>query len=621
MAPRTRLTLSIVALVGAVVLALSALALHALAEAGFAQVYEAARLTAEQVKFYVVQRVGERTPATPGAGVEEMTAAWRRSVRDDPLLVSYLIRTVAGSEAVVEILVTGAEGEVLATSNPSRAGGRAPAVPDLEAWTAQPAWVKLRQVLAAAHDLELRAGLGAAGGTEPALTVRVVVSSALIRDAVLPQVRNFALAGLLCLVVAGLLAGLLSSLAGRPLARVSELIDRIGEGDAAEVTPPQDPEMAALQSKLALLGERVRGASENVSELRGGMDRMLERLQDAVFLFDPRGKLLLASKAAERYLSDSRWELVGQGIENVFGPGSRLGALVEAASREGKPVRDHRVELERTEGARIQALLTVELIEDFPDRRRLGMIVNLRDAESRRQLASRIDSSVRQEAFGRLLQGVAHEIKNPLNSIYTHLQLLEMQFGDRAPEAAAEMKIIGREIKTLDRMVVTLLDFTKPLELTLDDVDLVELVNEIGGLVRPRAAGSGVEVRVAVERESITVRADRALLRQAVVNVAVNGIEAMEEPGMVRMQVREDGEAALLEVTDEGGGIPPEMREQVFNLYFTTKGKRGSGIGLAMSYRIAQLHGATLDFTTVAGHGTTFRFRFPRAERSRGPGW
>ena len=105
-------------------------------------------------------------------------------------------------------------------------------------------------------------------------------------------------------------------------------------------------------------------------------------------------------------------------------------------------------------------------------------------------------------------------------------------------------------------------------------------------------------------------RVGRALLRQAVMNVVINGIECMKGPGAVRVGVARDDGFCALTVADEGPGIPEEIRDKMFQLYFTTKG-RGSGIGLAMSYRVAQFHGATLDFTTEAGNGTEFRFRFP----------
>jgi signal transduction histidine kinase len=99
----------------------------------------------------------------------------------------------------------------------------------------------------------------------------------------------------------------------------------------------------------------------------------------------------------------------------------------------------------------------------------------------------------------------------------------------------------------------------------------------------------------------------------------MNGIEAMKNGGRLRLHAAEANNECLLTISDEGGGIPPDIREKIFNLYFSTKGK-GSGIGLAMTFRVVQLHNGTIDFTSEPGSGTTFRLRFPATGRNPLPG-
>lgn len=611
MPPKTRLTVSVVGLTAAVAVVLSALYLHSLTDTRFQEVAGVARMSALGVRTYLVQRLAEKAPPPPGATVEEAATGWQRAVRHDAALRTFLVATLAGSPSLVEIFVSGADGEVLTGSNPARIGGRRPELPDLEDWLRLPLLDRLRQIFAPARDLEYYTPLGVTGSTEAVLGVHVVVSTALVREAVAPQIRRLGLLALGAVLLSGFLAAFLASLAGRPLERVSQLIDLIAEGkSAAELPPePQDRELAALQSKLALLGEKVRASKESGQTEAGDVARLVERLQDAVLLFDARGKLVIASQAADRYLSSPRWELIGRPLEEVFPEKEPLGALLAASVRLQRSFRDRLVEIEGPEG-KLRAAVSLEILTDFPDRRPLGAVVTLRDAESRRRLESQIDSSLRREAFGRLLQGVAHEIKNPLNAIYTHLQLLQLNLGGRAPEAQREMEVIGREIKTLDRMVVSLLDLTRPLELHLAETDLCALAREIASLEAAGAEAKGVRIRVECPPEPVTVSADRDLLRQAVLNVVKNAVECMKEPGEVAIRAGRGPEGAILSVADQGPGIPEEIRDKIFRLYFTTKGKRGSGIGLAMAWRIAQLHNARLDFTT-SPEGTTFRFQFP----------
>lgn len=612
--PKTRLTLQIVAIVAATAAVLSGVYLERLLESKLGDLIRVAQLSGEQVKNHLIRRVLEQSRDASQTDLAETKRRWLRLVREDPLLPPLLIGTIASSGAVVEILISYEDGRVIAASNPARLAKPAPPAASLRDWSRQSVWRKLWQVLTSQRDLELRVPLGVAATGPPVFTVHVIVSTVLLREAVVPELRSLAAVSLLCLLASTVLAALLARIAGRPLERVEQIIDQIAQGKAgAELPPPaQDGKLAAIESKLALLGQRIRGASQSADELRGRMDELLARLEGAIFLFDRHGRLVLAGGATDRFLGLSRWEGIGRSLEEVFPPSSAVGALVAASVEHRQRLTHHRAVSRLPDGAEIQLLVGVEVIEEFPSRERRGVIVTLRDAESRRQLESELDASWRREAIGRLLEGVAHEIKNPLNSISTHVQLLGLELGERAPELRQEIEIIAREIKTLDRMVVTLLDFTRPLELHLDETDLVELAREIAGLVAPGAAARGVTVVVDSELEAAFVRADRPLLRQAVMNVVLNGIESIERTGQVRLAVTASGGGYVLSVSDEGCGIPPEIRDKIFHLYFTTKG-RGSGIGLAMTYRVVQLHGARLDFDSRPGEGTTFRFTFPAA--------
>jgi signal transduction histidine kinase len=174
------------------------------------------------------------------------------------------------------------------------------------------------------------------------------------------------------------------------------------------------------------------------------------------------------------------------------------------------------------------------------------------------------------------------------------------------------MEIISREILRLDRVVRTFLDFTRPVELNLATVPLQELMNEIVDLARPQAESSAIRVQVNQEVDGAEVRVDRDLIKQAMLNVVVNAMQAMPEGGDLTFSSSVSDETAEIRITDTGAGIPPDLRDKIFRLYFSTK-KEGSGIGLAMTFRIVQLHDGTIDFTSEPGKGTTFLIRLPIA--------
>ena len=135
---------------------------------------------------------------------------------------------------------------------------------------------------------------------------------------------------------------------------------------------------------------------------------------------------------------------------------------------------------------------------------------------------------------------------------------------------------------------------------------------DIAELARPLAETANIEVLVEQQTEGVSIGVDLDLLKQAMLNVVINAIEAMPQGGKLRFESAVRGDDAEIRVTDTGCGIAPEVKDKIFGLYFTTK-ERGSGIGLAMTFRIVQLHDGTIDFTSEPGKGTTFAIRIPTA--------
>jgi signal transduction histidine kinase len=155
------------------------------------------------------------------------------------------------------------------------------------------------------------------------------------------------------------------------------------------------------------------------------------------------------------------------------------------------------------------------------------------------------------------------------------------------------------------------------MELHLKEHDLRQVVGMVMELTAAEMEERGVQVTVEAPQESMMVRADAELMQQAVLNLLLNGMQAMPGGGALRVRMRRDHQFAVVEVKDEGEGIPPELLPRIFELYFTTK-PRGSGIGLAMTYRILQLHGGAMDVRSNADpnspeRGSVFTFRLPIA--------
>jgi signal transduction histidine kinase len=291
--------------------------------------------------------------------------------------------------------------------------------------------------------------------------------------------------------------------------------------------------------------------------------------------------------------------------------------LLAQAEQTGRPIRNRRVPLLTPVGATDSIAvvqLSVDMMESlggstFPGRVP-AIAVRLRDPEATRQIGRQLQTADRLSAISRISGGVAHEVKNPLNAILMHVELARMKLAKGDTDIDAQMEIISGEILRLDRVVKTFLDFTRPVELNVSELPVDEFMQEIVDLASPQAAFAGIQVDVEQKADGVSIRADRDLLKQAVLNVAMNAIEAMPSGGNLRFESALQNDEAEIRITDSGPGIPPELRDKIFRLYFTTK-EGGSGIGLAMTFRIVQLHDGTIDFSSEPGKGTTFTIRFP----------
>jgi signal transduction histidine kinase len=174
------------------------------------------------------------------------------------------------------------------------------------------------------------------------------------------------------------------------------------------------------------------------------------------------------------------------------------------------------------------------------------------------------------------------------------------------------MDVIENEIRRLDRVVQILVDFTRPRDLRLEEADLRKILEDVAVLAAPDAGQHGVKLAKDLPDEALMVRVDLDLMKQAILNLVINGVQAMAKGGTLTVMGYREEETVVAEVRDQGSGIPPEAQEKIFELYFTTKsGQGGSGIGLAQTYQVMQWHYGSIEFDSIVGAGTTFRLRLP----------
>ena len=418
------------------------------------------------------------------------------------------------------------------------------------------------------------------------------------------------------LVAALAAAVLLSNLALRPLEQISRQLDRLtaaSEPASLEHTAPREDMQARVSHKIERIGQRMRNVEEVFSALKENLDRFLGNLQDGILLFSGDGRTVLVSEAARRFLPGERDSILGLHVREIFDRSTVLGRTLQEAFDAGITLIQEEISTET--GRRIQASL--DFIHDDKAQQRLGALVTLHDVESAEEIESELELSRRMAAIGRLTSGVGHEVKNPINAIVVHLELLKTKLGNASPPATHHLEVIDSEIHRLDRVVQMLVDFSRPVELQLREQDLRSVIGDVLALANAEFSTRNVNLVSQMPLKPLIANFDADLLKQAVLNVIQNGAQAMPEGGTLEVVLAEEKRFAILRVSDEGPGIPAHIREKIFDLYFTTRSE-GSGIGLAMTYRILQLHHGSIEVESKVDRGAVLLLRIPLAAPERG---
>ena len=594
---QAKLTLGNVLMAAAIVTVISVVYLGYIMDLQFDSALRQAQQVSDVAKGYVIDAVNSR----PDVPLREVLAG----------LTDPLVTEVAYQKEIVEVAVVDSEGEILADNLPSLRGQKSQPVEQLER-VVTAGWLRKLKLLQA-HNIELAVdrNLG-----PPPLTVRVVVQPATIRVAMIPAIKQSAQIALFSLIGAIVLTFVFSAFAFRPLGQLRRQLDLLASGEYESAKPDSKSskdEVAIMSSKVSMLGERLRGAQFEVSDLRGNIDRLLQDLEDAVLIFSRENRLVFASGSVSRFLGKDRAALSGSSIADIFPPSTNLGFLIAQASETGMRIRNRRIPLESSSNGSesgASVLLSVDWLEGSG--MRTGLLVRLRDPEAQRQIGRELQTADRLAAISRISGGVAHEVKNPLNAILLHVEVARTRLKQGEADVSPQMEVISREILRLDRVVKTFLDFTRPVELNYRVVPLREVVREVEELTRPQAEAAKIRMVVVPEHDDVDVRVDRDMFKQAFLNVVINAIQSMKDGGELRLECSSNRDTAEIRIIDTGHGIPPELRDKIFRLYFTTK-QGGSGIGLAMTFRIVQLHDGTIDFNSEPGKGTTFVIRLPIA--------
>jgi PAS domain S-box-containing protein len=536
----------------------------------------------------------------------------QHSLDNSSALNSLLESAIGYAPTIYEITITDQSGKALVSSDAKQRSRPIPVYPNASLLVRASFIQQLRILYGPPRIYQVTQPFDVSGA--PFGEIRVDISTALLRDVISRGLYSAAEVALIAVLAATLLAALLSRVALAPLARISDQLDRISAGQFDVEPVKQSDELGQVSTKISNIGKQLRDVREVFSALRENLNHVMAGLEDGLLLFNADGRAVLVSPSIEKFLGVAPTTILGRRASEIFPQGNLVHDVLHLTGDRMQPIEDAELHLETPDGPRRVSLICQVISEKGEP---MGTLLTMRDLESYERLGSQIQVSERLAALGRVTAGVAHEVKNPLNSMRVWLEVLKGNIPADL-EGQQAVKMLDNEIDRLDRAVKTFLDFARPVEIDLSESDLPSLLNEILENARPAMAKAGVVLATQIPERFPGVRMDRRLIHQAVLNLILNGCDAMGPGGQLTVKLAQNDDKAQIIVTDTGKGISPENRNKIFQLFFTTR-PGGTGIGLANSFRFVQLHNGSIEFESEVGRGTTFTIELPLARTVETP--
>ncbi len=373
--------------------------------------------------------------------------------------------------------------------------------------------------------------------------------------------------------------------------------------------------LAAAAIVLFTTFQNYRSTTQTFERVKTLMRNVLESIPTGVLTLDSDGVVTSLNTAAERLLGVRASMVIGRPLEDALQrAAAELAVWVRTALGGQGLFQESDLSVLGAESRRLIVRVSAAELRDESNRSN-GLVLLLRDVTEVSRLELQLRRADKLAALGTLAAGVAHEVKNPLHALSLNLHLLVQELGAPLPskvELEDYLGILRSEIERLHQIVENFLRFSKPSIPEVKPLDLNALVERVLSLVAFEATGHRVGIQTQFDPELDPVAGDEGQLAQVVLNLVINGLQAMPGGGTLTLATRRDNGWAQLTVQDTGEGIPSEVIPQIFDPYFTTR-QGGSGLGLAIAHRIVEGHNGSIDVESRAGLGTTMVVRLPRA--------
>ncbi|VFQ43484.1 ATP-binding protein [Desulfoluna butyratoxydans] len=348
-----------------------------------------------------------------------------------------------------------------------------------------------------------------------------------------------------------------------------------------------------------------------LQDTRAFASELVTSLPMGILAVNGTSNIVYVNEVAARLINRAINQAKGKKATDLLPP-----SLVELFDvvKNGNPVLEKELILEtKTNKAAPVAVTITEIIGE--QRNFIGHVFILKDLSDIRALELEIQQKDKLAAVGTLAAGVAHEVRNPLSSIRGYATYFGSLFDSDSDNKKAA-RIMAEEVDRVNRVISELLEFARPMKLELKEAAIYKLVDKALRLIKCEADLAKVKIISSIEADIPNVAIDKDRFTQVLLNIFINGIQAMESGGSLTVKVFTLEDRLRFEISDTGDGISAADQANIFNPYFTTK-KKGTGLGLAIAFKIIESHGGAISIESSKGKGTTFMISIPLEQNNR----
>ncbi len=364
-----------------------------------------------------------------------------------------------------------------------------------------------------------------------------------------------------------------------------------------------------LKHKEQILHELYQSTSEKADNLSRLNDYILDSISSGVVICDREGKISRLNQAAEEILDLKSASSINSHYKKILGPENLLAHLIDKTLAEEKVVKNLDLEVEKANGEKVYLSASSSLIKD--DQGQLvGEGLLFSDISDIKKLQEEINFKEKMAALGEMSAGLAHQLRNSMGSIIGFTNLLKKVLKEDTGNSEIIQHIVTESL-VMEQLLAKFLNFTKPLDLALEKVNLKEIVNESFHQTSEYTKRKDIFLATPAPEEANFIMADKLLVKQCFQNLFQNAFEAMPSGGKLQVSIDEEKDFLRVEVTDQGVGIPAEILDKIFNPFFTTK-EMGTGLGLSLVKKIVNLHQGKIQAHSQVGQGTKFVIHWPK---------